>query len=335
MSETVGIVSSDEAPGYQLPQGFDLAHVPGVDALEVQRGAAGDRVVARFATPDAARLREAELRKVLHLTNSATLVVADSRKGKGPLWPQTLLGKIERLVAVAGVVLAVANYWSVFFGVPNVALQAVPAWRVVSGNVPEATFRVSNRSHHETTVDFESAYPMRFEPTGVILAPRQELTVTMRGTDAATESADVGLSVRARAGWLLWTQVSRAATRLDVWPRQHVGEPTSRRVYRNGLSLDITLPLRVGDAAPNGLACEAMLLLVPGVKVVAAQPLRELGAPQVNAEKGNELAFLSWGLPPLEAFTERSIQVFLESAAPRSEDEWRKITPRVECKRRS
>jgi hypothetical protein len=329
------IIIGDEKPGYRLPAAFSLKSIQDALEVEVCRAGQADRILVRFPTVDAARLRESEVRRILGLTTTEVLSVADSRRLKGPLWPQSVYGRVERLAAVAGLVLALVNYWAVFFSAPNIALQSVQAHNVVVGTPARVPFRVVNRSNAEVAVDFDSASAFQFEPAAVELKSRGEADVIMRVAPTMAEGGDVTVSARARSGWLRTRQVVRTTVAIAVWPREQVGAIGSRRLYREGSAAALTLPLTVGQAAPNGLRCEATVTGLAGVTVVGAQPVAEMGTPEVNKQPGNEIAVLWWITPALDGFSERSIQVFLESTIPKSEDEWNAIVPHLQCKRRS
>ena len=329
------IVTSDVQSGYSLPSGFKISSLRDALGVDVYRGPTGDQVAVTFDTVAGAQLREPEVRAVLRLPATEVQAVSDSVQRRGPLWPTTVYARIERVVAAVGVVLAIVNYWSTFFGSANVAIDAPMTQNVVSGARPEFTLRAINRKTTDADVDLQMSPEMRIEPAGLALESREEAAVKVQGLMPLRQDTTAVLSGRARAGLLWKRQPIRHEIQLVVWPSVAVRNSSDLRVYRDGRAADASFPLRVGDAAPNGVHCEAMILNVPNVTVTGGQPALEMGKPQTNPEKGNELAMLWWVVPTMDAFTERTIHVLLESSVVRSSDEWKAILPSVDCKRRT
>lgn len=334
-SPRAAAVRGEQPPGYVLPRGFRLGAIRDAVAIEVFRGEVVDLVLVRFSDTETARLRRAEVNAALNLATSEVVALSDDVRQPGPVWPQTAWGRVERLAAALGVLLALLNYWSLFFAAPHVSVQTEATQNLVAGRVAGFGLRVSNRGDSKVTVDLSSAQAFKIEPFGVTLEPREEKTVLVSGLSPATATADVGVKGLAKSGLLRGAVEVSAQTRLVVWPREKVDEITDVRVYQHGRAAAFTLPLRVGDATKDGMRCEATVARVKRVVISGAQPARQIDSPQVNEEDGNEFAYLSWSLPSMEAFTERSIQVILESSTPKGEDEWRSVPLSVSCSRRS
>src|SRR5688572_2106139 len=300
-TEPPAIVTADLPSGYSLPTAFKISSLRDALGVEVYRGTAGDRLAVKFASVAQAQLREPEVKKALSLPATEIHPVSDSVQRPGLAWPITVFGRVERLVAVGGIVLALINYWSVFFGSANVAIDAPVTQNVVSGGRPEFTLRAINRKTTNADVDLQMSPEMRIEPAGLALESREEATVKAQGVKPLTQNTKMVLEGRARGGLLWWRQPIHHEIQMVVWPSVAVRPSSNLRVYREGRAADASFPLVVGEAAPNGLGCEAIIQNVPNVTVAGGQPVREMGKPLTNMEKGNELAMLSWVVPAQEA----------------------------------
>lgn len=327
-----------EAVGYRIPGTFRARSIDGLEEVDVLRGNDRDEILARFKGQESAQQRESELRMGLALTGPMQLrVLAESRKRRQPFWPATPWARVERVVAAGGIVLALANYGETFFASPNVTVRARPTQDVVVGQATEVAVQVYNHTDANTSVDLNTTYPGTWDPPTLALEPRESKPAVLRTNGPVQKDDIVAIALSAKAGWFMPEQTVASSIRLVTWPVLRFDTPSLARVYRSGLTAEVSVPVVIGPPATQGLSCEALLTLQPGITVAGASPSVSLGLSKMNTERDNELASRTWVTPSIDAYQQLPLTVYLESSTPRTEPEWRDTVQRlsVGCRRRN
>jgi hypothetical protein len=324
-----------ERVGYRLPQGFDLTDVEGLRAVQILREN-DDVILAAFDDPATATLRAAEVASVLAFSDPPrVLVVADGRRAKGPWWPASVLARAERIVAIGGIVLALVSYGNLLFAAPDYTLRAPETQNVLAGAPAEFAVSVFNRGDEPARITVDTSSPVTITPPMFTLESRKDQVLTVRTSNSVVNETVVKLEAHGRAGRLRGTLSAPASVRLVPWPPIERQALQLARVYQDGTAAEVRAPFRIGQAA-DGLTCSGTLLLAPGVTIEAARPSDRIGQQDVNRQPGNELAYLTWTMNAVDAFSSVDVLVYLESETPKSQPEWNVLLEKlqIECKGR-
>lgn len=335
MSDVTTVILS-VPQGFRLPSGLKIADFAGLESVRVLRSDGADLLAAEFADSESARVRWAELSKALGTTATPTFyALAAERKPKSTVWPSTMFAKVERVVAILGIILALVNYGDVFFGAPDVTIRSPEAFDVQRGEAGRFTIRLFNRTDARVTVDLDSDQRVTIDPPVLGLDGRADADVTVVA-DPVDTSTDIALRVKVTGGYLRFRRHDTRTIRLNAWSSFRTASLDLNRVYSSNKAADVTLRLEIGEEAPAGLSCGATLVRTPGVLVVGARPSTGFGSPQSNAEPGNEAAHLSWTMPPASSFSTLDVSLFLTADRALSDTDWRAMLRQLEvtCGRR-
>jgi hypothetical protein len=336
MDQTSGYLLKRETSGYQLPATVKVTDLEGAQRIQVFRTDAEDLVLAQFTDVDTAALRAPEAEKLLLLKGIPSLAkIAHERSADRRWWPTTLFARAERTIAIIGILLAFVNYGAMFLGSPNISVRAPTEVNVEAGGPADFAVTVFNRADTEVRINADTAFPATVTPPTFALESRKDQQVEIRTSNPITSSTEVVLHMRARAGWFRGTFESLTSTRLIPWRSVDYLPSELIRVFENGQSAEVQMPVLVGKAADKGLSCDATLTGVPGVVVDGAKPSINMERPRVNAEPGNELAFLGWQMSATSAFTTVHTFVYLRSKTSLTPEAWRVVIANLslDCRR--
>jgi len=318
----LGIVTCRE--GYTLPKDFALSKFRGLLHCEVVRTRADTRVISYWIDAATLNAQWIEFSQALGSPSSAvTGVMSDARtRTSFSLWPTTIVGWLERVAAVCGLVAVVYGASLKLFAAPNADVGEPILIQASPNDTIESKIRIANRSRTAPVrIDLRSTRQgVTFEPKFIEIPESGSGEVILRAqSGAAAEEFDVEFV--AVAGWLYPSDVINRKATVTIW----------RSFDRTPMTVASSIPtqaafsstLSFGKGYPKGMLCQATTIQPGPARFRAVSP----AAVWDELESTDQLAAIKWTTPDVGAFQTMAVTVFLQSSS--AIPDWKAVADRT------